>query len=50
MAAFEPLEVRRKVFIHINNTNPILIEDSSERAEAEARGWEIGHDGMEIVL
>jgi pyrroloquinoline quinone biosynthesis protein B len=50
MAAFEGLNVRRKVFIHINNTNPILIDDSPERAEAEARGWEIAHDGMEFVL
>ncbi|HEX4077280.1 MAG TPA: pyrroloquinoline quinone biosynthesis protein PqqB [Rhizomicrobium sp.] len=50
MAAFEPLDVRRKLFIHINNTNPMLIADSPERAEAEARGWEIAHDGMEIVL
>jgi pyrroloquinoline quinone biosynthesis protein B len=50
MAAFETLEVRRKLFIHINNTNPLLIADSSERGEAEARGWEIAYDGMEIVL
>jgi pyrroloquinoline quinone biosynthesis protein B len=50
MAAFEPLEVKRKVFIHINNTNPILMDDSPERAEAESRGWEIAHDGMEILL
>jgi pyrroloquinoline quinone biosynthesis protein B len=50
MASFEPLDVRRKVFIHINNTNPMLIADSPECAEAEARGWEIAHDGMEIVL
>ena len=50
MAAFETLDVRRKLFIHINNTNPLLIADSSERGEAEARGWEIAYDGMEIVL
>ena len=40
----------RKVFIHINNTNPILQPDSPERAEVIARGWEIAHDGMEITL
>ena len=50
IAAFESLRVRRKLFIHINNTNPLLIADSSERGEAEARGWEIAYDGMEIAL
>ncbi|HEX3664509.1 MAG TPA: pyrroloquinoline quinone biosynthesis protein PqqB [Rhizomicrobium sp.] len=50
MAAFENLEVSRKVFIHINNTNPLLETGSAERAEAEKRGWEIAFDGMEIVL
>lgn len=50
MAAFAPLGIQRKVFVHINNTNPVLLSDSSERAEAEASGWEIGYDGMEIVL
>ena len=50
IAAFEVLEVRRKVFIHINNTNPLLLPDSPERADAEARGWEVAYDGMEIGL
>ena len=40
----------RKVLIHINNTNPILDEDSRERAELEARGVEVAYDGMEIRL
>ena len=42
--------VARKVFVHINNTNPVLLGDSPERAEAEAGGWEIAYDGMEITL
>jgi pyrroloquinoline quinone biosynthesis protein B len=50
MAAFDALGVRRKIFLHINNTNPVLLADSSERREAEARGWEIAEDGMEITL
>jgi pyrroloquinoline quinone biosynthesis protein B len=50
MAAFERLDVARKVFIHINNTNPLLDAGSPERAEAEQRGWEVAYDGMEIVL
>jgi len=40
----------RKVFVHINNTNPVLLSESVERAEAEKAGWEIGYDGMEIRL
>lgn len=40
----------RKMFIHINNTNPILQPDSPERAEVRAKGWDIAHDGMEISL
>ena len=36
----------RRVFIHINNTNPTLIEGSDERRAVEAAGWTIGHDGM----
>jgi pyrroloquinoline quinone biosynthesis protein B len=42
--------IGRKVFVHINNTNPALLADSAERAEATAAGWEIAHDGLEIVL
>jgi pyrroloquinoline quinone biosynthesis protein B len=40
----------RKVLIHINNTNPILDEDSPERREVEGAGVEVAYDGMEIVL
>jgi pyrroloquinoline quinone biosynthesis protein B len=40
----------RKVLIHVNNTNPILDEDSPERAELTRRGVEVATDGMEIVL
>jgi len=50
IAAFRDLGVGRKVFIHVNNTNPVLLEDSPERAEAEAAGWTIAHDGMELTL
>lgn len=50
MAAFRDLDVRRKIFIHMNNSNPILLGDSPERAEAEVAGWEIAYDGMEITL
>jgi pyrroloquinoline quinone biosynthesis protein B len=40
----------RKVAIHINNTNPILDEDSAEHREMRDAGWEIARDGMEFVL
>ena len=40
----------RKIFMHINNTNPILVEGSPERRRVEAAGWEVAFDGMEIVL
>jgi len=41
---------KRRVLIHINNTNPILDETSEERREVEGRGVEIAYDGMDIVL
>jgi pyrroloquinoline quinone biosynthesis protein B len=50
IAAFADIRIGRKVFIHMNNTNPVLLADSAERAEAEAAGWDIAHDGMEIRL
>ena len=40
----------RKILIHVNNTNPILDEDSPQRAELNRRGVEVAWDGMEIVL
>ncbi|MGH6683273.1 MAG: pyrroloquinoline quinone biosynthesis protein PqqB [Pseudolabrys sp.] len=40
----------RRFFVHINNTNPIQIDGSAERAKVEAAGWQVAEDGMEIVL
>ena len=40
----------RRIFVHINNTNPILIEGSPERERVIAAGWEIAEDGLEVVL
>jgi pyrroloquinoline quinone biosynthesis protein B len=50
IAAFAELDVRRKVFIHMNNTNPVLLAGSAERARARDAGWEVAEDGMEIRL
>ena len=49
LAALEGLAGRR-VYVHINNTNPILIDGSLERVHVERKGWEVAEDGMEIVL
>jgi pyrroloquinoline quinone biosynthesis protein B len=48
--AFYDLGVRRRIFIHINNSNPVLLEGSPERRLAEEAGWEIAYDGMEVRL
>ncbi len=50
IAAFAALNVKRKVYVHMNNTNPVLDPLTSERAEAEAAGWLIAEDGMELLL
>jgi pyrroloquinoline quinone biosynthesis protein B len=50
IAAFAPLRVLRKVFIHINNSNPVLDPRARERASARAAGWLIGEDGAEFEL
>ncbi|WP_437123425.1 pyrroloquinoline quinone biosynthesis protein PqqB [Tistlia consotensis] len=50
IAGFADLGIARKVFIHINNTNPVLLLDSPERAEVEAAGWTVARDGMELEL
>jgi pyrroloquinoline quinone biosynthesis protein B len=49
LAALAKLRTRR-IYIHINNTNPILVEGSRERARVINKGWEIAEDGQEIVL
>ena len=41
---------KRRIYIHINNTNPILIDGSAERRRVEAAGWEVAADGLEISL
>jgi pyrroloquinoline quinone biosynthesis protein B len=44
------LGASRKIFIHINNTNPILAMDSAERAAVESAGITVGEDSMEFTL
>jgi len=50
LAALRGLRARRRVYIHVNNTNPVLRDDAPERRDAEAAGWEIAWDGMEVRL
>jgi len=44
------LPARHRVYTHINNTNPMLLEDSPERREVERRGLAVGADGMRFTL
>jgi pyrroloquinoline quinone biosynthesis protein B len=44
------LERPRKILVHINNTNPILLEDSPEREAVVRAGVEVAYDGLEVVL
>ncbi len=50
IASFAQIKVQRRVFVHINNSNPVLDENSDARKAVEAAGWEVGYDGMEIEL
>jgi pyrroloquinoline quinone biosynthesis protein B len=50
IASLAGLDIDRKIFLHINNSNPALLRGSAERSIAEGAGWQIPADGMEIVL
>ena len=50
LAGWKDADVRRKLFIHINNTNPVLIDGSPERNAVLDAGWGITEDGQEFTL
>jgi pyrroloquinoline quinone biosynthesis protein B len=50
LAALARLERPRKVLVHINNTNPILLADSPEREQVVRAGVEVAYDGLEVEL
>lgn len=50
IAALSDAGIARKIFVHINNTNPLHRPDSAEHAAARSAGWEIGRDGMKLAL
>ena len=50
ISAVRPLNVKRRIYIHINNSNPILDENSEARKVVDASGWEVSFDGMEVRI
>ncbi len=48
--ALAGVPIGQRIFVHINNTNPALIEASRERESVEQAGWQIAHDGMTVSL
>lgn len=50
MEILSSLEKPRKILIHINNTNPILDEESPEHAQLKQAGIEVSYDGMDIII
>ncbi len=46
----DDLGIGRRIFIHLNTTNPVLSADTPERRAVEEAGWEVSYDGMEIAL
>ena len=45
-----PLPIERTIYTHINNTNPILLEDAPERRVLQQRGMEVAVDGLELQI
>jgi pyrroloquinoline quinone biosynthesis protein B len=50
IASLANIDIERRMFLHINNSNPALLRDSAERGIAERAGWQIPGDGTEITL
>ncbi|MGW5122818.1 pyrroloquinoline quinone biosynthesis protein PqqB [Streptomyces sp. NPDC004069] len=50
LAQLPSLGVGRTVFVHVNNTNPVLLEDTPERRTVEESGMEVAVDGLEVQV
>ncbi len=50
LASLRDTSIARRIFVHINNTNPVLDPTSPEREIVTKAGWEVGHDGQEVEL
>jgi pyrroloquinoline quinone biosynthesis protein B len=48
--ALSGVRIGQRIFVHINNTNPVLIEHSRERSLVEEAGWQVAYDGMMVTL
>jgi pyrroloquinoline quinone biosynthesis protein B len=48
--SFDGVRVGQKILIHMNNSNPVLLRDSVERADAAQAGWDVAQDGMTVRL
>lgn len=49
IAALAAVPLGQRVYVHLNNSNPLVDPASPERALARSEGWQVGHDGMEIT-
>ncbi|KGJ09372.1 pyrroloquinoline quinone biosynthesis protein PqqB [Paracoccus versutus] len=49
LEALRDLALGARIYVHLNNSNPLVDPASPERAQAQAAGWQVGHDGMEIA-
>jgi pyrroloquinoline quinone biosynthesis protein B len=50
LRALRGLGARRRLFTHVNNSNPMLYEGSPEQCEVAQAGWELAEDGMELEV
>lgn len=50
LAAFADIDVKQKVFVHMNNTNPVLRPTSDQKKQAEGAGWTVAQDGMDLTI
>ena len=50
MDILKGIKVCRKIYTHLNNTNPLVVSNSPERLEVEKDGFEVAEDGMKIFL
>ncbi|WP_313352778.1 pyrroloquinoline quinone biosynthesis protein PqqB [Paracoccus sp. (in: a-proteobacteria)] len=49
LEALRDVTLGARIYVHLNNSNPLVDPASPERAQAAAAGWQVGHDGMEIA-
>ena len=50
IAAFEGMKIAHKIFVHMNNTNPVLRPGSPQKTAAEKAGWSVAYDGMDLEI